>query len=101
MKFLFLESNVIVNAADPGFIEEDQRNRFLQLFNYITGKSAKQGAQTILHCILTSNRSTGQYYRNCKLTLPSALASNEKEAQIFYELTLEILHEKFSTESDC
>lgn len=64
-------------------------------------KRPVQGAQTHLHTLLTSNRSTGQYYSDCKLTLPSPLAVNNKLAKEFYELTLEVLANKFTTESYC
>lgn len=64
-------------------------------------KSPYQGAQTHLHALLTSNRSTGQYFSDCKLALPSALAASDTLAKEYYELTLEILADKFATESQC
>jgi retinol dehydrogenase-12 len=101
-----------VNAVDPGNVETNifrhfpfLNNKFLYALQwpirFLVVKSPRQGAQTLLHCLLTSNRSTGQYYRDCKLALPSPLSLDEKLAQDYYELTLEILDNKFSTESEC
>ncbi|CAH1364665.1 hypothetical protein MTP99_001024 [Tenebrio molitor] len=105
-------TNIIVNAVDPGNVETNifrhfpfLNNKFLYALQwpirFLVVKSPRQGAQTLLHCLLTSNRSTGQYYRDCKLALPSPLSLDEKLAQDYYELTLEILDNKFSTESEC
>lgn len=112
MTHCFLDTNVIVNAVDPGSVETPIYRNFPQLSNpwlfalqwpirKIVIKSPKQGAQTLLHALLTSNRSTGQYYRDCKLALPSPIGANDKIAQEYYELTLEILSNHFSTESEC
>lgn len=101
-----------MNAANPGNVETDLfrhfpflSNQFLYALQWpirlLVVKSPKQGAQTLLHCLLTSNRSTGQYYSECKLALPSPLASDDKLAQDYYDLTLEVLDNKFITESDC
>lgn len=108
----FLDTNILVNAADPGNVETDLfryfpflSNKFLYALQWpirlIVIKSPRQGAQTILHCLLTSNRTTGQYYSDCKLSLPSPLALDDKLAKDYYELTLEILGDRFSTESEC
>lgn len=64
-------------------------------------KTPSQGAQTHLHTLLTYNRFSGQYYSDCKLTLPSPLVINDTFAKEFYDLTLEILADKFSTVSEC
>ncbi|XP_044265412.1 retinol dehydrogenase 12-like [Tribolium madens] len=105
-------TNIIVNAANPGNVETNIYRHFPFLSNkflyglqwpirQIVVKSPRQGAQTILHCLLTSNRTTGQYYSDCKLSLPSPLALDDKLAKDYYELTLEILGDRFSTESEC
>lgn len=97
---------------NPGNVETNIFRNFPQLNNSclyalqwplrkIVVKSPLQGAQTHLHALLTSNRSTGQYYSDCKLCLPSPLAANDKFAKEYYELTLEILADQFSTESEC
>lgn len=109
---VFIDTNVIVNAANPGNVETNIFRNYPPLSNpwlfalqwpirCLVVKSPKQGAQTLLHCLLTSNRSTGQYYSDCKLVLPSPIAANDKIAKEYYDLTLEILSNWFSTESDC
>lgn len=101
-----------MNAVNPGNVETNIFRNFPQLSNpwlfalqwpirKLVVKSPSQGAQTHLHALLTSNRSTGQYYSDCKLTLPSPLTANDKFAKEYYELTLEILADKFSTDSEC
>ncbi|KAJ8925965.1 hypothetical protein NQ315_009818 [Exocentrus adspersus] len=105
-------TNIIVNAANPGNVETNIYRNFPLLSNpwlyalqwpirCLVVKTPKQGAQTLLHCLLTSNRSTGQYYSDCKLDLPSPIASNDQIAKDYYELTTEILSDRFSTESEC
>lgn len=64
-------------------------------------KRPYEGAQTLLHAILTSSRSSGQYLSDCCLTLPNKLALNDELAEEYYNLTLELLADKFSTESEC
>lgn len=64
-------------------------------------KSPYYGSQSVLHCLLTSNRSTGQYIQDCKQVLPSVDALDTHLAKDFYNLTLEVLHDKFITESFC
>ncbi|KAK9869196.1 hypothetical protein WA026_002944 [Henosepilachna vigintioctopunctata] len=106
------KSNIIVNAVNPGNVDTNIYRHFPWLSNpwlyalqwpirRLVVKNPGQGAQTALHTLLTSNRSTGQYYTNCKLSLPSPLASNEEIANEYYATTLEILAGIFSTESDC
>lgn len=101
-----------MNAANPGIVETNIFRYYPSLSNpwlyalqwpirCLIVKSPKQGAQTLLHCLLTSNRSTGQYYSDCKLALPSPIAANDKIAKEYYDLTLEILSDSFSTESEC
>lgn len=101
-----------MNAVNPGNVETNIFRKFPQLNNpwwyalqypvrKILIKSPQQGAQTLLHALLTTNRSTGQYYSDCKLTLPSTLAANDKLAKEYYDLTLEVLADKFITESQC
>lgn len=63
-------------------------------------KSPKQGAQTPLHLLLTSNRTTGQYFTDCKLALSSPISTNDKVAHEYYNLTLEVLGDVFSS-SEC
>lgn len=108
----FSDTNVIVNAVNPGNTETSIYRNFPPLSNpwlyalqwplrIVLIKSPRQGAQTLLHSVLTSNRSTGQYYSDCKLVLPSPIAANDKIAKEYYELTLEVLAEWFTTESEC
>ncbi|CAG9821087.1 unnamed protein product [Phaedon cochleariae] len=105
-------TNIIVNAVNPGNVETSIFRNFPALCNpwlyalqwpirLIIIKNPQQGAQTLLHALLTTNRSTGQYYSDCKLALPSPIAANDKIASEYYQLTLEILADKFNTESDC
>lgn len=105
-------TNVIVNAVNPGNVETPIYRHFPYLANpwlyalqwpirLVVVKSPKQGCQTLLHALLTSNRSTGQYYSDCKLCLPSPIATSDKIAKEYYNLTLEILADWFSTESEC
>ncbi|XP_072391056.1 retinol dehydrogenase 12-like [Diabrotica undecimpunctata] len=107
-----LSTNVIINAANPGNVETSIFRNFPPLSNpwlyalqwpirILVIKNPKQGAQTPLHLLLTSNRTTGQYFSDCKLALPSPIAGNDKTAHEYYALTLEILADKFNTESEC
>lgn len=97
---------------NPGNVETNIFRNFPQLSNQwlyalqwpirkFVVKTPCQGTQTHLHALLTSNRSTGQYYSDCKLALPSPLATNNTLSKEYYELTLEILANKFITESQC
>ncbi|KAG5894631.1 hypothetical protein JTB14_026162 [Gonioctena quinquepunctata] len=105
-------TNIIVNTVNPGNVETAIFRNFPSLSNpwlfalqwpirLIVIKSPHQGAQTILHTLLTTNRTTGQYYSDCKLALPSPIAANDKIAKEYFELTLEILSDWFNTESEC
>ncbi|XP_030767707.1 retinol dehydrogenase 12-like [Sitophilus oryzae] len=105
-------TNVLVNAVNPGNVETPIYRHFPPLSNpwfyaaqwpiRIVGvKSPKQGCQTLLHALLTSNRSTGQYYSDCKSCLPSPIAGNDKIAAEYYNLTLEVLADWLNTESEC
>lgn len=105
-------TNVIVNAVNPGNVETNIFRHFPPLntpwlyalqwpIRLIIIKNPQQGAQTALHALLTSNRSTGQYYSDCKLALPSPIATNDKIAKEYYDTTLEILANIFSTHSSC
>ncbi|KAL3286052.1 hypothetical protein HHI36_000565 [Cryptolaemus montrouzieri] len=105
-------TNVIVNAVDPGNVNTNIFRYLPSLSNpwlyalqwpirVLVVKSPQQGAQSALHALLTSNRSTGQYYSDCKLSLPSPIASNDKIAKEYYRITLDILADIFGTESDC
>ncbi|CAG9863049.1 unnamed protein product [Phyllotreta striolata] len=107
-----LNTNVIVNAANPGNVETPIFRNFFPLSNpflfalqwpirLVVIKSPKQGAQTPLHLLLTSSRTTGQYFSDCKLAVPSPICSNDKIAHEYYNLTLEVLADKFNTESEC
>lgn len=106
------ETNVIVNAVNPGNVETAIYRSYPPLSKWwlyalqwpiriLIIKRPHQGAQTLLHTLLTSNRSTGQYFTECKLALPSSIAFNEALSKEYYSLTLEILDKKFITESEC
>lgn len=110
--FCFSDTNVIVNAVNPGNVETNifrhypsLSNRWLYALQWpirlVIIKSPRQGAQTLLHALLTSNRSTGQYLSECKSSLPNPIAFNEVLSTEYYNLTLEILDKKFITESEC
>ncbi|GJQ66261.1 hypothetical protein Trydic_g4312 [Trypoxylus dichotomus] len=105
-------TNVIVNAVNPGNVETNIFRNYPPLSTWwlyalqwpiriVVVKTPRQGAQTILHSLLTSNRSTGQYLSECKSSLPSPNALNEVLSKEYYNLTLEILDKKFITESEC
>ncbi|KAF2897752.1 hypothetical protein ILUMI_08415 [Ignelater luminosus] len=107
-----LANNIIVNAVDPGNAETNIFRYFPPLSNpYLYAlqwgirifvvKRPSEGAQTLLHAILTSSTSSGQYLRDCHPTLPNELALNDELAEEYYNLTLELLADKFSTESEC
>ncbi|CAG9762181.1 unnamed protein product [Ceutorhynchus assimilis] len=92
-----LYTNVIINAVNPGNVETPIYRHFPALsspwlfalqkpLRLIVVKSPKQGCQTLLHALLTSNRSTGQYYSDCKLSLASPIASSDKIAKEYYEM---------------
>lgn len=108
----FLDTNITVNAVNPGNTETAIFRNFPPLSNpwlyalqwpirILIVKSPLQGAQTLLHALLTSNRSGGQYLSDCKPALPSPIASNDKIAKEYYEQTLELLGNQFGTESEC
>lgn len=110
--FYILDTNVIVNAVNPGNVETNIYRNYPSLSTWwlyalqwpirlIIIKRPHQGVQTVLHALLTSNRSTGQYFSECKLSLPSPIALNESLSKEYYNLTLEILDSKFITESEC
>lgn len=101
-----------MTAVNPGNTETPIYRYFPQLNNpwlyalqwpirVLVVKTPLQGAQTVLHALLTSNRSTGQYLSDCKPCLPSPIAYNDKIAKEYYDLTLELIDNKFSTESEC
>ncbi|CAH0551825.1 unnamed protein product [Brassicogethes aeneus] len=106
-----INTNVIVNSVNPGNVETDVYRHFPPLSNkwlfalqwplrILLVKRPHQGAQTLLHSLLTSNRSTGQYYSDCKLALPSPIAASDKVAKEYYKLTVGILDKKL-IESEC
>lgn len=101
-----------MNAANPGNTETSIYRNFPPLSNpwlyalqwpirLLVVKSPTQGAQTLLHTLLMSNRSTGLYLSDCKPVLPSPIASDDKIAKEYYEQTLELLGNRFCTESEC
>lgn len=101
-----------MNSVNPGNVETNIFRHFPQLNNtwifilqlpirFFIIKSPYFGCQSIIHCLLTSNRSTGQYIEDCKQILPSADALDIHLAKDFYNLTLEVLDDKFITESFC
>lgn len=103
---------MIVNAVNPGNVETNIYRNYRPLSTWwlyalqwpirlVIIKSPYQGAQTLLHSLLTSNRSTGQYLSECKSSLPSPIALTESLSKDYYNLTLEILDKKFITESEC
>ncbi|VEN57481.1 unnamed protein product [Callosobruchus maculatus] len=105
-------TNVIVNAVDPGNVETAIYRNFYPLSNpvlyalqwiirVVLVKTPTEGCQTLLHALLTPNRTTGQYYADCKLALPSPVAADERICREYYQLTLEVLASWFSTESEC
>ncbi|KAF7281531.1 hypothetical protein GWI33_004567 [Rhynchophorus ferrugineus] len=105
-------TNILVNAVNPGNVETPIYRYFPPLSNpwlyalqwpirIVVVKNPFQGCQTLLHALLTSNRSTGQYYSDCKLSLPSPIAGNDKIASEYYDLTLQIVAKYFNTESEC
>lgn len=109
---VFLDTNIIVNAVNPGNVETSIYRNFPSLSNpyafmlqwpirFIIIKSPFYGCQSILHSLLTSNRSTGQYISDCKFVLPSVDAIDSHLAKDYYNLTLEVLDNKFITESEC
>lgn len=110
--FLFSDTNITVNSVNPGNTETPIYRNFPPLNNFwlyvlqwpirvLVVKSPTQGAQTLLHVLLMSNRSTGLYLSDCKPALPSPIASNDKIAKEYYEQTLELLDNRFCTESEC
>lgn len=104
------DKNILVNAVNPGNVETDLFRHFpflnnailfaLQWFiRIIVVKRPLEGAQTVLHAILTEDISTGHYLTDCKVDLPSAVASNEELANQYYNLTLDLLKDKFNIHS--
>lgn len=107
-----LASNIIVNAVNPGNVETPIYRYFPPLSNpflyaiqwpmrLLVIKNPHQGAQTALHTLLAANRITGQYFSDCKVVLPCPLALRESLSEEFYNLTLEVLDNKFTSESQC
>lgn len=105
-------SNIIVNAVNPGNVETPIYRYFPPLSNpflyaiqwpmrLLVIKNPHQGAQTALHTLLAANRITGQYFSDCKVVLPCPLALRESLSEEFYNLTLEVLDNKFTSESQC
>ncbi|KAL1512771.1 hypothetical protein ABEB36_002303 [Hypothenemus hampei] len=104
-------TNVIVNAVNPGNVETAIFRHFPPLANpwmfalqkpirLLVVKTPEQGCQTLLHALLTSNRSTGQYYSDCKLCLASPLATSDKISKDYYKVTLNLLKWHLN-ESEC
>ncbi|XP_017768185.1 PREDICTED: retinol dehydrogenase 12-like [Nicrophorus vespilloides] len=104
-------TNIVINAVDPGNVETNIYRHFPQLCNSwlyclqwpirkIVVKNPYQGIQSILHMLLTSNHSTGQYVQDCKPVVPSQYATNPKLTINFYDQTQSLLENSFS-ESDC
>ncbi|XP_050300312.1 retinol dehydrogenase 12-like [Anthonomus grandis grandis] len=104
-------TNIIVNAVNPGNVETAIYRHFPPLSNpwlfaiqkpirTLVVKNPKQGCQSILHALLTSNPSTGQYYSDCKLTLASPLASCDQISREYYRVTCELIR-WFPEESEC
>lgn len=100
--FFLLDTNVIVNAVNPGNVETRIYRYFPPLNNpwlyalqwpirVLIVKTPKQGAQTSLHALLTSHRSTGQYLSDCRLVLPGPLALDTNLAKDLYDLTFDLL----------
>ncbi|XP_066245252.1 retinol dehydrogenase 12-like [Euwallacea similis] len=96
-------SNIIVNAVNPGNVETPIYRHFPALANpwlfaiqkpirLLVVKTPKQGCQSILHALLTTNTSTGQYYSDCKLSLASPIATSDKIARDYYHITLNLLN---------
>lgn len=100
-----------MNAVNPGNVETPIYRYFPPLANpwffalqkpvrLLVVKSPKQGCQTLLHALLTSNRSSGQYYSDCKLCLASPIATSDEISREYYEITLKLLNWN-PTESEC
>lgn len=101
-----------MNAVNPGNVETNIYRYFPPLANpffyalqwpirRLLVKNSRQGAQTSLHALLTSQRSTGQYSTDCRVVLPSPLALNDQLVKEIYNLTLEVIDIKFDSESEC
>ncbi|KAK5647672.1 hypothetical protein RI129_002564 [Pyrocoelia pectoralis] len=97
-------TKIFVNAVNPGNCETDIFRHFPALSNkwlfalqwiirVIVVKRPSEGAQTVLHAILTEDPCTGQYLTDCKVEVPSKLAANDTIATQYYNLTRNILKE--------
>ncbi|KAF5271747.1 hypothetical protein FQA39_LY08070 [Lamprigera yunnana] len=98
------DKNIFVNAVNPGNVETNIFRHFPLLSNrilfalqwlirVIVIKRPIEGAQTILHAILTDSIETGTYFADCKKELPSEIGCNDQIADQYYKLTLDILKE--------
>ncbi|XP_041035476.1 retinol dehydrogenase 11-like [Carcharodon carcharias] len=97
-------TGVTVNAVHPGILWTDMtRNmmyhqpvwvRLLIAPLYFCLKTAKQGAQTTIHCAVTPELDTvtGQYFRDCELSEVAYYAQDECTAKSLWDLSVEMVH---------
>lgn len=97
-------TKTLVNAVNPGNCETDIFRHFPFLSNkwlfalqwivrIIVVKRPLEGAQSVLHTILTDDSSSGQYITDCKLDVPSKPCLNDNVVVQYYDLTCKILKE--------
>ncbi len=72
-------------------------SRAWNLVLLLVGRSAEQGAQTTLHCVVTSERINGRYYSNCgeawkRFTTP--YVEDEELVRISYQKTKAMMKAK-------
>ncbi|KAF5293260.1 hypothetical protein FQR65_LT11000 [Abscondita terminalis] len=100
------DKNILVNAVNPGNVETDLYRHFpflnnallfalLWFIRIIVVKRPLEGAQTVLHAVLTKDTSTGNYMTDCKIDLPCQIASDEQKSEEYYNLTLNLLKDNW------
>lgn len=94
------EAGVTVNCLCPGVVRTNIIKNpnlavaILMKILYFFGKTAEEGAHTILHCSLASDLKSGRYFRNCQdvtETDSHSLASDKDKCQRLWQLSENIV----------
>ncbi|KAG8169694.1 hypothetical protein KVR01_000439 [Diaporthe batatas] len=96
--------NIVINASCPSGCKTNMGRNFpsfvkpiLALQHFICGRTAEQGARSLVGATALGSESTGKLWRNDKIQPPSDFMQNSRGREILQDTwkeTLEILHQR-------